>query len=301
MMWYLPLLPPLVEQSPSQIGIRTTLPCRCGVVDRVGDLLRAVVAVVDRDVDRELVELDRGRVHDLLVAVLVRVEVEDHERPAAGLAQGHEVFLAVGVDGRLLGRVGHPPRGVEVLDEVPRAVAVLHADGEDDRQELAAGEGAADRRRVGRHPELVDSEDPSERRVEVEVAARADALRRGRDHPAADGRGRLGVARGCAARIEQAAGDVRVRPGVALDPVGVRHRVHRALDVGVGPGRAAEALGEDRGARVRDRVDAVLRDALVGVGVAGLDDQRDAPDDRDHRQRGDDDDLAALAGAGACG
>ena len=29
MMWYLPLLPPLVEQSPSQIGIRTTLPCRC--------------------------------------------------------------------------------------------------------------------------------------------------------------------------------------------------------------------------------------------------------------------------------
>ena len=29
MMWYLPLLPPLVEQSPSQIGMRTTLPCRC--------------------------------------------------------------------------------------------------------------------------------------------------------------------------------------------------------------------------------------------------------------------------------
>ena len=44
--------------------------------------------------------------------------------------------------------------------------------------------------------------------------------------------------------------------------------------------------------------------ALVGVGVAALEDQRDAADERDHRERGDDDDLTPLgppiAGTRAC-
>ena len=33
----------------------------------------------------------------------------------------------------------------------------------------------------------------------------------------------------------------------------------------------------------------------MGVGVAALEDERDAADERDHRERGDDDDLAPLA------
>ena len=40
---------------------------------------------------------------DLFLAVLVRVEVEDHERPGSGLAQRHDVFLT---DRMCLGSAG---------------------------------------------------------------------------------------------------------------------------------------------------------------------------------------------------
>ena len=72
------------------------------------------------------------------------------------------------------------------------------------------------------------------------------------------------------------------------------HGVRRRLDVGVDLRPAAQSLGEDRGAGVRHRVGGVLGDALVGVGVAALDDERDAADEGHQRQGGDDDDLAPL-------
>ena len=88
MMWYVPPLPPVVTQSSSQIGIITDLALQVLGRDRVLDLLGAVVAGVGVDVDREVGELDRRRVGDLFLAVLVRVEVEDHERAAAATCTG---------------------------------------------------------------------------------------------------------------------------------------------------------------------------------------------------------------------
>ena len=76
--------------------------------------------------------------------------------------------------------------------------------------------------------------------------------------------------------------------------IGGRHRVGRGDDVRVGLGATAESLGEDGRPGIRDGVRRVLGDALVGVGVAALEDERDATDERDHRERGDDDDLAPL-------
>ena len=61
-------------------------------------------------------------------------------------------------------------------------------------------------------------------------------------------------------------------------------------------------LREDGRAGVGHGVGGVLRHALVGVGVAALEHERHAADDRHHRQRGDDDDLPGLAaGCGATG
>ena len=57
---------------------------------------------------------------------------------------------------------------------------------------------------------------------------------------------------------------------------------------------ATQALGQDGRAGVGDRIGGILGDALVGVGIAALQDERDAADEGDHREGGDDDDLALL-------
>src|SRR3712207_8699414 len=56
-------------------------------------------------------------------------------------------------------------------------------------------------------------------------------------------------------------------------------------------GRAGEALREEHGTGLRGRVDAVLRDALLGEDVAAVDDRRDEGDRQQDRPHHDDDGL----------
>ena len=77
-------------------------------------------------------------------------------------------------------------------------------------------------------------------------------------------------------------------------PVARREGGHARGDAGVGDRRvAAETLCQHGGPGIGDGVGRVLGIPLVGVGVAGLDDQGDAADEGHHRHGGDDDDLPA--------
>ena len=103
------------------------------------------------------------------------------------------------------------------------------------------------------------------------------------------------------AGVEQLAVQVGVEADVRVEAVLVGHQVDRGEDLGVAFGAAAEPLGEDRRAGVGDGVRRVLGDPLMGVGVAAFEHERDAADEGDHRECGDDDDLAALPTIGARG
>ncbi len=121
----------------------------------------------------------------------------------------------------------------------------------------------------------------------------------GRDRPAADlGRSAV-IRRRRAAWREERAVDVGVVAEVRPEPVGGRRRRHRGHDVGVGLRRTTQVLGEHGRAGVGHRIGAVLRLALVGIGVAAFQDQGDAADQGDHRQRGDRDDLPARSARAA--
>jgi hypothetical protein len=54
-------------------------------------------------------------------------------------------------------------------------------------------------------------------------------------------------------------------------------------------------LPDDHRAGVCGRVGCILDDSLVGIGIATFEDEREATDQRHHRERGDDDDLAPLS------
>ena len=97
-------------------------------------------------------------------------------------------------------------------------------------------------------------EHAGERGVEAQVAGRPDALRVLRDRPVADLAAAASAGRGDAGRVEQLAGDVRVEGRWSASVFAVSIASIGRGDVGVGPTRAAEPLGEDGGTRVGDRV-----------------------------------------------
>ena len=72
--------------------------------------------------------------------------------------------------------------------------------------------------------------------------------------------------------------------------------VHRAVPPTRGRRRTGEVLGEDHGARLGGGIVAGLRDALLGPGVAAVDDEAEARDDGQHGKDHHDEGLAPRTG-----